>query len=804
MSKSVKQFISFVALIAMLIGFVPAFDLPVSATPTMATVATDKAAYAAGEDINFTVTSNGIYNTLWVYRVDGQWQHGYDGVSTTYTLSLAWEGEYKAQVEVWNETGSIYSEPAYFTVGDSDGNTIPTYATIATDKSVYTLGSTVNFTMSSDGYTNTLWIFPPDGLTSVYYENAGASHAFVPTKTGVYEAVVEAWNGVSSFCSERIRFLVTYPNSTTTTLTTTPTTAPTTKPTEPPASAAVNPVLVLGSTTAVNPILDHILSADLFASGGPFTVTFDWKAVGIKYNDASDPNAAHAFVGITGTVYGTLNNQNVSAPSIKGTTDWEKVSFQFQNVGTYPLSGTNMPGNILRFGLWKAKGELHIRNLVIKSANGTVKYRLNTDPVVAQAVANTRAQGLTECALDELAAIDFKNCPWEAGQYSTGNYNSYIYWEDAENGNVTTIPTTKPTTAPTTAPTTTPTTASTTQPSLENLYATLSVDKSTYAVDETVTFTTSSNGTSNTLRIYRVDGQWQTYCQNVGSSYTLPFGWEGEYKALIETWCATGSVCSEYIYFTVGDASSSYAPTYATIGVDKSVYKIGDTVNFSMATDGESNTLWIYKPDGTSEYFQNAGSAYCYIPTMAGQYEALFDAWNSVGNFTSERIKFTVVNPTPTTTPTTAPTTKPTTAPTIPPASAAVNPILVLGSTTAVNPILDHILSADLFASGGPFTVTFDWKAVGIKDNDASNPGAGEAFVGVTGTIYGTLNNQSVSAPSIKGTTDWEKVSFQFQNVGTYPQSGSNYPGNILRFGLWKAKASFIIAMWLSPMPTAL
>ena len=68
------------------------------------------------------------------------------------------------------------------------------------------------------------------------------------------------------------------------------------------------------------------------------------------------------------------------------------------------------------------------------------------------------------------------------------------------------------------------------------------------------------------------------------------------------------------------------------------------------------------------------------------------------------------------------------------PASAAVTPILVLKSTTAVNPILDHVLSLDDFGTGGDHTVTFKWKAVGIKDNDASDPGAGHAFINVTGT----------------------------------------------------------------------
>ena len=234
---------------------------------------------------------------------------------------------------------------------------------------------------------------------------------------------------------------------------------------EAPASAAATPILVLSSTTAVNPILDHTLTPDLFATGGPFTVTFDWKADGIKDNDATDVGAAHGFVGVTGTIYGTLNNQANTGLSIKGTTNWESKSFQFQNVGTYPMSGTNIAGNILRFGLWKAKGSLLIKNLIIKNAAGTVLYNLNTDSVVSQAVSQTQANGLTECDMSELAAIDYANCPWNAGQFSTGNYTSSIRFEAGSGSDTTSSSTVTrpPVTSSTTASTTKQTTASTTK-----------------------------------------------------------------------------------------------------------------------------------------------------------------------------------------------------------------------------------------------------------------------------------------------------------------------------------------------------
>ena len=230
---------------------------------------------------------------------------------------------------------------------------------------------------------------------------------------------------------------------------------------EAPASAAGSPILVLSSSTAVNPILDHVLSSADFASGGDHTVTFEWRAVGIKSNDAADPNAAHAFVNITGTKFGSASEENTytvnPAGGIKGTTDWQKVTVTFGNVGVYGVSGSNYPGNVLRFGLWKAKGELQIKNLQIKTGS-TVKYDLNTDAVVAQAVANTEAQGMTECALDELAAIDYENCPWTAGQFSTGAYAGYLRFEAGTNVTTTSSLTRPPQSTTTKATTTQPTT----------------------------------------------------------------------------------------------------------------------------------------------------------------------------------------------------------------------------------------------------------------------------------------------------------------------------------------------------------
>lgn len=274
-----------------------------------------------------------------------------------------------------------------------------------------------------------------------------------------------------------------------------------------PAQAAATPVLVLSATTAVNPILSHHLDYEKYSTGGPFTISFEWKG-NLKPNDASDVAGCHGLVNVTGTIYGSTSVEQKNAgfagynpPQLpSGNTEWSKHSFQFQNVGTYPMTGTVKAGNIFRFGLWKARGSMYIKNVLIKNAAGEVMYDLNADPIVAQAVSNTQALGLTECDMTELAAIDYEHCPWVAGQFSSGNYTSTLTFEAGDvppsvstsssmtrpsttmpssasssvttkpssvSSSVTTVPSSVPTSDPTSEPTTEPTTVPTTIPTTE-------------------------------------------------------------------------------------------------------------------------------------------------------------------------------------------------------------------------------------------------------------------------------------------------------------------------------------------------
>ena len=191
-----------------------------SGPPTSAAVSTaNKDSFAVNENVTFNMTSNGESNTLWIYYPDGSSKY-YQNAGTSKTLTFSTAGKYQALVEAWNGEGSKCSSKITFYVGN------PTTATVKTNKSSYTTGENVTFTMSSDGASNTLWIYSPDGK-STYYQNAGTSKTLTFSTAGTYQALVEAWNGVGSKCSAKISFTVTKGSTTTTTTTTTTSGKPT-------------------------------------------------------------------------------------------------------------------------------------------------------------------------------------------------------------------------------------------------------------------------------------------------------------------------------------------------------------------------------------------------------------------------------------------------------------------------------------------------------------------------------------------------------------------------------------------------
>lgn len=175
------------------------------------------------------------------------------------------------------------------------------------------------------------------------------------------------------------------------------------------------------------------------------------------------------------------------------------------------------------------------------------------------------------------------------------------------------------------------------KPEAAPTYAKISTDKLNYAVDEPVNFTFESDGNLNNLWIYCPDGSVLTY-KDVGTSYELAFGMSGYFEGLVQTWNGVGNASSQRISWYVGK------PQYSYITVNKKCFDFNEKIEFTFntAARGDCNTIWIYKPDGSSEYHQNVGNSFTISFSQAGSYEALVEAWNDIGSCISEKVSFVI------------------------------------------------------------------------------------------------------------------------------------------------------------------
>ena len=198
----------------------------------------------------------------------------------------------------------------------------------------------------------------------------------------------------------------------------------------PSASAATTPVVSLRAKDAINPILDIYLYHDKYGEGGPFTVEFEWKCTLQRGLDATKQNTPSCFVGVEG--YDTnAERQPDSGLKMYETTDWNKQSFQFNNVGfCYEAGNVMAANNRVRFGMWYFKGELSIKNLKITNAAGEVMYDMNADPDILALVADMEANNMVETDLSNLAAIN-RECAFAAAKFGEGSYTAHVSLESS-------------------------------------------------------------------------------------------------------------------------------------------------------------------------------------------------------------------------------------------------------------------------------------------------------------------------------------------------------------------------------------
>ena len=432
----------------------------------------------------------------------------------------------------------------------------PTLASITTAKQSYLVNETITFQFSTDGSTNTLWIYRADGQWQNHYQNVGTSYSLAFGWAGEYEALVETWNGNGSKCSERITFFV-------------------------------------GAPSYAN------LSANRTSVAPGASISFNASSDG-NWNDLwiYHPNGRKEYVQNISSVHsmrfdvpGTYRAQLEA---------WNSIGYTRSPEVTFTVSPTNYP---TQAELSLSKSSYAVNESVTFSigANGT-----STKLVVA------RVDGAWSNTYQNVGSTYTMAFGW------AGAYTAHIETTNA--------------------------TGTTKSPSVEFVigkptYAYVGVSQQEVNAGSPMVFSCAGNGSSNTLWLYRKDGQWQTHYSDVGPTFSLAFGWAGEYEALVETWNGSGSCQSQRISFTVNAVSE---PTVATISVPKTSFASGEGVTFTTASNGSSNTLWIYYPDGSSQHFADVDETFCIPLTESGSYSALIQAWNGTGSCTSQKVFFTV------------------------------------------------------------------------------------------------------------------------------------------------------------------
>lgn len=146
---------------------------------------------------------------VWTYASSS---YGHVAIITSATTSYMNVVEQNGSTGITRTHQYNYSYGTFFGVirPDFKQETAPTYSYISADKLNYRVNENVNFTFNTDGSTNTLWVYCPDGST-LHYSGLGDKYSLAFGMSGYFEGLVETWNGVGSKCSQRISWYVGIP-----------------------------------------------------------------------------------------------------------------------------------------------------------------------------------------------------------------------------------------------------------------------------------------------------------------------------------------------------------------------------------------------------------------------------------------------------------------------------------------------------------------------------------------------------------------------------------------------------------------
>lgn len=168
--------------------------------PTVSNISIDKALYAVGENVAFHVSSDKATGYLiGIYRNGERVDTTASFSESIYNYTPTTAGDYSAYVTSYNSVGYVDSALVYFSVYDSK----PVTSFLKTDKSSYSVGETIKFTIESDNAVNyAIGIYKDnERIDSIASDTNEVSYTI--TTAGNYSAYVTSSNAFGYLDSNR-------------------------------------------------------------------------------------------------------------------------------------------------------------------------------------------------------------------------------------------------------------------------------------------------------------------------------------------------------------------------------------------------------------------------------------------------------------------------------------------------------------------------------------------------------------------------------------------------------------------------
>lgn len=168
--------------------------------PTVSNISIDKALYAIGENVAFHVSSDKATGYLiGIYRNGERIDTTASFSESIYNYTPTTAGDYSAYVTSYNSVGYVDSALVYFSVYDSK----PVTSFLKTDKSSYSVGETIKFTIESDNAVNyAIGIYKDnERIDSIASDTNEVSYTI--TTAGNYSAYVTSSNDFGYLDSNR-------------------------------------------------------------------------------------------------------------------------------------------------------------------------------------------------------------------------------------------------------------------------------------------------------------------------------------------------------------------------------------------------------------------------------------------------------------------------------------------------------------------------------------------------------------------------------------------------------------------------